>query len=152
MATSKKNEARPLQDFMKHPLVDAQKRLQAFETEAQKVLENLVERGQKSRKEVEALLTRFNGLEQLRGGIDQLRDLNPLDPKAVKSFRKKANQARTDVEKRINSLQARVVETVGVASQAQVREINRELVKLSKKLDALNGTGKKAGTKPEARS
>ena len=124
---------------------DAQKKLMAFETEAQKVLENLIDRGQKSRKEVEGLLQRFNGVEKLQGGIEQLRELNPLDAASMKKLGKKANAASQEVRKRIEDLQNKVIEGVGVASQAQVKEINKELIKLSKKLDSL--VGKKGAAK-----
>ncbi len=138
MATKKTNGAaaprRELGGFVKEQIDDAQKRLYALEAEAQKVLENLIERGQKSRKEVEALLGRLQGLDQV---------------KEAKKLGKKATQASTEVQKRLNVLQTRVIETVGVASQAQVNQINRELVKLSKKLDTL--VGKKAG-KAESRN
>ena len=120
--TTKKNGAAlQLPSFMKEQLEDAQKRFVAFEGEAQKVLENLIERGRESRKELETLLTRFQGLEQ------------------------KATKARTDARKRLDKLQNRVIESVGVASQAQVQQLNREIVKLSKKLDQL--VPKKAASK-----
>lgn len=41
--------------------------------------------------------------------------------------------------KRLDQLQNRVIETVGVASKAQVQQISKELAKLSKKLDLLSG-------------
>lgn len=134
-----------LQGFVKEQIEDAQKKLMAFETEAQKVLENLIDRGQKSRKEVEGLLQRFNGVEKLQGGIEQLRELNPLDAASMKKLGKKANAASQEVRKRIEDLQNKVIEGVGVASQAQVKEINKELIKLSKKLDSL--VGKKGAAK-----
>jgi len=56
-------------------------------------------------------------------------------------------QANGFSKKRLDVLQTRVVEAVGVASQAQVKEINRELAKLSKKLDTLVG---KRSSRPEA--
>jgi hypothetical protein len=137
MATTKKSApaqtAPKLGGFVKDQIDDAHKRLVALEAEAQKVLENLVDRGQKSRKEVETLLGRLQGLEQV---------------KDVKKLGKKASAASTEVQKRLNVLQARVIETVGVASGAQVNQINRELVKLSRKLDTL--VAKKA-TKADAR-
>ena len=40
-----------------------------------------------------------------------------------------------ELRKRLDGLQTKVVEAVGVASQSQVKEINRELSRLSKKLD-----------------
>lgn len=139
MAAKKTNGTKQLQGFVKEQVVDVQKRLGAFETEAQKVLENLIARGRESRKEVEGLLQRFNGIEKLQGGIEQLRDLTSLDAASVKKIGKRATAATNEVKKRLDVIQTRVVETVGVASQQQVKEINRELVKLSKKLDALAG-------------
>ncbi len=128
--------AQKLPAFVREQIEDAQKRLVALETEAQRVLQNLVERGQKSRNEVEALLGRLQGMEQV---------------KEAKKLGKKATAARTEVQKRLNVLQARVIETVGVASGAQVKEINRELAKLSKKIDALvKKPAAKSGNEPRA--
>ncbi len=104
--------------FVKDQIEDAQKRLAAFEVEAQRVLESLLERGRESRRELENL---------------------------VKNPGKKANKARVEARKRLDQIQNRVIETVGVASQSQVEQINKELVKLSKKLDQL--VGKKSAAK-----
>jgi hypothetical protein len=60
---------------------------------------------------------------------------------------KRATEAGTDLKKRLDGLQNRVVEAAGVASQNQVKALSRELNKLSRKLDAM--AAKKA--KPEAR-
>ena len=151
MASKKNGSPRHsvVQGFVKEQIDDAQKRLAAFESEAQKVLETIADRAQRSRKDVEGLLQRFNGLEQLRDGLEQLRELNPLDPQSRKAISKKATQARNEVQKKLNQLQTRVVESVGVASQAQVREINREIARLSKKLDSL--IGKKPAARAESR-
>lgn len=134
-----------VQTFLKGQLTGAQKAFTKVETEAQKVLTTLVARGQESRKDLEALLTRVNPSE-----------LNTLlDTAQVKKFSKKATQAGTEVRKRLDGLQARVVEAVGVASQTQVREINKEISKISKKLDAvLSGGAKKAAAaqRPDTRA
>ena len=45
----------------------------------------------------------------------------------------------------------RVIESVGVASQSQVEQINKELVKLSKKLDQLVGKKSTASKSAESR-
>ncbi|MBX5480922.1 MAG: hypothetical protein IRZ16_03605 [Myxococcaceae bacterium] len=153
MATAKKNGTkgtRPLQGFVKERIVEAQEKLGAFEAEAQKVLGNLTERAQKSRREVENLLNRFNGLEKVQESLEQLRELSPLDSASMKKLSKRATAATAEMKKRFEELQEKVISGVGVASQAQVREINKELVKLSKKLDAL--VGKKAGARGEIRN
>lgn len=150
MATAKKtvngsaaaNNGAKLQGFVKEQVEEAQKRLHAFEAEAQQVLENLMERGQKSRKEIEKLLGKLNP--------EQLRDLNPLDKAQVKKLGKKATHATNEVRRRVEEIQNKVVESVGVASQAQVQQINKELTRLSRKLDTL--VGKKGGAKAEPRN
>ncbi len=120
---------RKLETLAKGGLEEAQKRFQGLETEAQKLVKDLKVRGETSRKDVEALLAKLDGKE-----LNQL-----LEHPRVKELGRKANQASTSLRKRLNGLQTRVVETTGVASQAQVKEIRRELTKLSKKLDELVG-------------
>ena len=122
---AKSTKQSEVQKFVKGQLLEAQKRWQLFEGEANKAVKTLVARGADSRKELEGLLTRLNGAE----------------------LTKRATEARTGLKKRLDGLQNRVVEAAGVASQSQVKALSRELNKLSKKLDAL--AGKRA--KPEAR-
>ncbi len=131
-----KNGKFHLQGFVKEQLEEAQKKFQALETEAERALKDLVSKGKAQRKELEALLERVNAGEL-------------FDPRSVKKWAKKAEQASADVLGRLDALQSRVVEAAGVASQSQVRDIHRELGKLTKKLDAL--TGKKAAPKVEPR-
>jgi uncharacterized protein YukE len=146
MATSKngssssKATTTQLETFVKGQLLEAQKRFAGLEKEAEKVLKNLAARGADSRKELEGLLGRINAGE-----------FNPLESERVQQLGKKANQAGAEVKKRLDGLQTRVVEAVGVASQTQVKEINRELNKLSRKLDTLI-TGKKPASKSEPRA
>lgn len=134
------NQMNQLESFVKGQLDEAQKRFSGLEKEAEKVLKNLAVRGTESRKELEGLLGRINAGE-----------FNPLESARVKQLGKKANQAGAEVKKRLDGLQTRVVEAVGVASQTQVKEINRELGKLSRKLDALIG-GKKPASRSEPRA
>ncbi|SEU37269.1 hypothetical protein [Stigmatella erecta] len=122
MATHDK--ARSLETFVKGQLEDAQKRFEGFEQEASKVLNTLKVRGQGSAKEVEKLLGQLNTETFLE------------NPK-VKLLGRRATQVRAELRKRLDGFQARAVEAVGVASQAQVKEINRELTRLSKKLDQI---------------
>ena len=66
------------------------------------------------------------------------------------STAKKATRVGTEVLKKAESFQSRVIQAAGVATQSQIRALNRELKALSKKLDAL--VEKKAATKPDARA
>jgi predicted nucleic acid-binding Zn-ribbon protein len=112
----------------------AQKRLVAFEAEAEKVLKNLIARGQDSRKELDALLERLSAAE--------LRVLNG----SLRELVKRAQDVSQEARKKLEEFQARVLEVAGVASQTQVRALNRQLGKLSRRLDTL------AGNKPDARA
>jgi uncharacterized protein YukE len=108
-----------VQEFVVGQLEDARKRLVVFERE-------LVKRGKAQQREVEVLL------KSVRQG------------KPLKAIEKQANAAGTEVKKRLDGLQDQVLGVLGVASRAEISQINRELTKLSKKVDAL--VTKKSGT------
>lgn len=108
--------------FVKGRLEQAQKQFGQLETEAQKALQTLVSRGRESSREV---LQRLN--------VNELRE-RP----AVKELEKKATWVGGEVRQRLNGLQDRMVKVVGgVASQSQVQAINRELDRLTRKIDSL---------------
>src|SRR5271154_6355491 len=107
-----------VQGFVKGQFGIAQKRLVAFEAEAEKVLKNLIARGQDSRKELDALLERL--------GAAELKVLNG----SLRELAKGAQGASTDARKKRGGVQARILEVAGVASSNQVRALNRQLSKL----------------------
>ncbi|WP_163870626.1 hypothetical protein [Myxococcus eversor] len=129
--------------FLKAQLAHAQKRIEELEGEAGKVVKALDARRVEATKEAQSLWTKFQAGELL------------TDPR-VKELGTKVNAAGSELRKRLDGLQARVVETVGVASQSQLQEINKELSKLSRKVDALlkpirrNGAAKGSETTPRA--
>jgi ElaB/YqjD/DUF883 family membrane-anchored ribosome-binding protein len=138
MATNGK--ARNLETFVKQQIVGAQKRIEGLEHEANKVLRNLKARGRGPAREVEKLLGRISP--------DTL-----LENPTVKELGRKATQVRSDLRKRLDGIQTKAVEAVGVASQAQVKELNRELSRLSKKLDQiLPASVKKAASRTSSRA
>ena len=102
--------------FVKEQMAEAQKRLSALQTEAEKALKVWVARGQ----ELQATTA------------------------------KKATRVSSEMLKKAESLQGRVIRAAGVATQGQIKALNRELKALSRKLDAL--VEKKAGSKPDARA
>lgn len=118
MANKAQNKSQGIQEFVVAHLEDARKQLVKFEKE-------LAARGKQQRKEIEAIIS------QVKSG------------KQLKALKSQANEVGSEVRKRLDGLQGKLVEAVGVASVAQVKEINRELNKLSKKLETL--TKKKAG-------
>jgi hypothetical protein len=131
--TAKSGNPVRLQDFVKERLEEAKDRLASFEQEAEAVLKSLVAKGKEQRKEIEGLIEKLNA-----------RDLRAIETRAVKQLGKRASQATVEVRKRLEDLQSRVLYATGVASASQVKEINRELSRLGKKLDALLGNKKPA--------
>jgi hypothetical protein len=128
MAAKNGNGKVKLQDFVKNQLEEAKNRFTAFEEEAEGAFKQLVAKGKAQRNLVQ---------KDLEGLMDKLNAGELFDSKKVKQLSKRANQAGTEVKKRLDGIQAKVVEATGVATRSQVKEINRELTKLSKKLDAL---------------
>jgi hypothetical protein len=100
--------------FVKTKLEQAQRQLGEIETDAQKVLQTVVSRVQ-----------RLN-VNELRG------------TPAVQKLEKQALWVGGEVRQRLTGLRSRMVTVVGgVASQSQVDALNRELDRLSRKLDSL---------------
>ncbi|MBL8913372.1 MAG: hypothetical protein JNM17_21925 [Archangium sp.] len=93
-------------------LEDAKKRLVQFEKE-------LVKRGRAQQKEIEGLL------KNVRSG------------KPVKQLEKQAAAATQEVKRRLDGLQDQVLGVLGVASRSDIQDLNRELSRLSKKVDGL---------------
>lgn len=81
------------------------------------------------KQQIEGAQKRIEGLEQ---EVEKL-----LGSPKVKELGRKATQVSSQLRKRLDGFQTRAVEAVGVASQAQVKELNRELSRLSKKLDQI---------------
>ena len=105
--------AQQVVSFVKEHLEQAQRQFGQLEVEAQKALTTLVLRSRESGREV-------------------------LERPAVKELRKKATWVEGEVRQRLMGLRYRMVEVVGgVASQSQVDAINRELDRLTRKLDDL---------------
>ena len=101
-----------VQNVVLHQLQDARKRLVHFEKE-------LVKRGRAQQKEIESLI------KGVRSG------------KQLKQIEKQAVAVGTEVKSRLNGLQDQVLAVLGVASHDEIVELNRELVRLSKKVDLL---------------
>jgi protein subunit release factor A len=101
-----------VQGFVVSQIEGARKRLQVLE-------KKLVRRGRGQQKEIEALV------KNLRSG------------KPIKLLEKQATAATAELKKRFDALQNQALASIGVATQAEIAQIYRELTKLSKKLDGL---------------
>ena len=101
-----------VQNLVLGQLEDARKRLLSFEKE-------LVKRGKAQQKELETLI------KGVRTG------------KPLKQLEKQVGAVGGEVKKRLDGLQDQVLAVLGVASHDEIVELNRELVRLSKKVDLL---------------
>lgn len=101
-----------VQEFVVGQLEEARKRIQTLERD-------LVKRGRAQQKEIESLI------KNIRTG------------KQVKILEKQATVAAADVKKRLDGLQTQVLGVLGIASHSEIDQINRELTRLTKKVDAL---------------
>ncbi|WP_164016734.1 hypothetical protein [Pyxidicoccus trucidator] len=127
-----------VETFLKAQLAVAQKRIEELEGEAQKVVKTLESRGQEAAKEAQVLWGKLQAGELL------------ADPR-VQELGKKVDAAGTELRKRLDTVQTKVVEAVGVASQAQLKDLNKELAKLSRKVDALlKPVRRVSGAKPSS--
>ncbi len=126
-----------VETFLKAQLAVAQKRIEELEGEAQKVVKTLENRGQEAAKEAQVLWGKLQAGELLKDA-------------RVQELGKKVDAASTELKKRLDAVQTKVVEAVGVASQAQLKDLNKELSKLSRKVDALLKPVRRVGSSKSA--
>ena len=115
MARKQTNHSSPVaevQNLVVGQLEEARKRIVHFEKE-------LVKRGRAQQKEIESLI------KGVRSG------------KQLKQIEKQAVAVGSEVKKRLDGLQDQILGALGVASHDEIVELNRELVRLSKKVDLL---------------
>ncbi|NVI99882.1 hypothetical protein HV824_17380 [Myxococcus sp. AM009] len=134
-AAAKSGLAQNVESFLKAQLSQAQKRIEELEGEAGKVVKSLESRGQEAAKEAQTLWTKFQAGELLTD--PRVQELSKRANEASTELGRRVDAAGTELRKRIDGIQTRVVEAVGVASQAQLKDLNKELAKLSRKVDSL---------------
>lgn len=134
---AKNGKQKDLQHFVMGQLQEAQKRFVALEKDAEKAINQLVSRGKESRKDLEKLINKVSS-----------GDIAIFDTATVKDLTKRAEVAGTQMKKRLDHLQTRMIQASGVATQHQMKELRSELNRLAKKIDAI---GKPAQPKPEVR-
>jgi len=113
--------------FWREPLEAAQERLARFEVEAQKALTELVEKGRRSREEIEQLL---------RGGEVAGR---------AEELRARLEKRGLEMVRRLEGLQESALAALGVAGKAQVDELGAEIRKLGRKIDEIARSARPAG-------
>src|SRR5690349_6032802 len=94
--------------FWKQQLEAAEKRIEAFEAEAREVLGEMIERGRRSRGDIEELLRRA-GETDLSGRAEEIRG--------------QIEKGAEEFGRRLEHLQEKALSVLGVAGRAQVEEL-----------------------------
>jgi len=81
---------------------------------------------------------RFQVIEgEAKKALGKIRRFNAKELKFLENPSATVKAATNEMKKRFDALQTRVMAFSGVATQSQIRELNKELHRLSKKVDAL---------------
>lgn len=123
-------------EFLREPLHAAQVRLEHLEEEAQKVLQDLMDRGRASRKDIEQMVHRLSqqdwSFPEMRERIEKLREQGL---ERASEWRGRAESFRSEALERMIELQNRAVAFLGVATREQVEELSKELDRLARRIE-----------------
>ncbi len=117
MIMSETPTQRRVTEFLKEPLEVANARLEEFEEGAQRILKGLVEKGRATRKDFTNRVQRLSKQEW--------------------NLRARADSLRADALARIEDLQAKAVNFLGIATREQVKDLSLELERLAKRLEKM---------------
>lgn len=123
-------------EFLREPLEAAQARLVEFEEEAQKVFQELLDKGKESRKDMALLVQRLSKqdwkMDELRGRVTKLR---AHGRERAQELRGRAESFRSEAIEKLEELQSKAVAFLGVATREQVEDLSRDLERISRRLD-----------------
>jgi hypothetical protein len=123
-------------DLVREQLLAAQARVEVFEGEAKRVIEDLMARGRASKRELEQLLHRLAKQDWSLPEVKQrMEKLQAHGMERAVEWRDKAEAFRMEALERTMELQSHLVQFLGVASREQVEELSRELDRLARRLD-----------------
>jgi uncharacterized protein (DUF3084 family) len=133
---AKKTDTSFLPAFVRQPLGAAQDRLVAVESEIEKLLAELLKKGEERAKEIAAFLQRF---AKEGFGLDEVRDLFAKLPsqgsERANELREWAGGVRSEAVKQLEHLQDKAYAFLGMASRRQVEELGRDLARLTRRLE-----------------
>ncbi len=135
-------------EFLREPLSAAQARLERLEEDAQRVLRDLMDRGRAGRRDFEQMVARLSRQDWTFPEMKQrLERIRGQGVEAAAEWRGKAETFRAEALERMLELQARAVSYLGVATRDQVRELQKELGKLERRIARAEkgGRGRKGG-------
>lgn len=141
------SRSKKVPEFLREPLEAAQVRFGQLEEEAKKLLEDLMDKGRASRKDIEHIVQRWSKQEWtfpvVKHRLEKLRDQGA---ERAADLKDRAETFRVEAFERVLELQSRAVAFLGVASRTEVEELSKELDRLARRLDRAD-KGKK-GKKP----
>src|SRR5689334_10862110 len=120
--TAKVNGVRAVKvpEFLREPIEAAQARFEQIESEAERVLRDLMDKGRASRKEFEQIVARLSkqdfSLPEVKLRIEKLREQGV---ERAAGWRGKAETFRTEALERVVELQGRAIAFLGVATREQ---------------------------------
>ena len=104
-------------------LAAVEARLQRYEADAQKKIQEVAQRGAASRKELEEMVAKVKSGELLVHAAE---------------LRSRAEQTGTQVLKRFEGMQERAFERMGIATRPQIAELGAQVSRLSRKLEKIS--------------
>ncbi len=132
-------------EFIIEPLEAAQAQLEALEEEAQRVFKALIQKGKASQKDFAQVVDRLRKsdlvhnlrkqdwhLAQLRDRLEKFREMGV---EGAQKWRDKAGTLRAETLERLVGMQGKAVNFFGAASNEQLKELSRELHKLSRQIE-----------------
>lgn len=135
-------------EFLREPFVAAQARLEHLEEGAQRVIKDLMVRGRAGRKDIEHIVARLSKQDwtfpEMKQRLEKLREQGF---ERAAEWRGKADSFRAEALERMIELQARAVSFLGVATRDEVRELSKELDRLTRRIQKgeKGSRSKKAG-------
>ncbi len=128
-------------EFILEPLEAAQARLEALEGEAQRLFKVVIQKGKASQKDFAHAVDRLrksdlvHNLWKQSQVKDRLEKLRELSVERAQAWRDRADTVRAETLERLVEVQGKAVNFLGAASNEQLKELTRELHKLSRRLE-----------------
>lgn len=146
---AERNANRKVPEFLKEPLEAVQQRLAELEEEAQRLFKDLMQKGKESRKDVAELVQRLS--KQDWGMRDRVVTLREQGMERANELRGKVEKFRAEAMGKLEDVQTKAAEFLGVATREQVEALSKELEKLARRLDKADRVRRQQARKPASR-
>lgn len=133
---SENSRTEKVREFLREPLAAAHERIGQLEEEAQRVIKDLMNRGRASRKDIEHIVARLSRQDwtfpEMKQRLEKLREQGV---ERAAEWRGRAETFRAEALERMLDLQTRAVSFLGVATRDEVRELSKEIDRLSRRIE-----------------